>query len=452
MDNGAIKYRRSIFLRILILLVPLFLLPFVLDGSAYFVLGIGLSAASYFLLFRNQLWCLLVLSPVSLSLGSIMNIPVSNDWVYEARLAEIFLLLAAFLYLLDFYFGRRPICLRFDYLSGLLASYILLSLASILYVIDLRLFVFGLKVAVFSFLAYFLVRELIDTPRKLYAMLSGFGLAALVLSAQLFYKFYEVGFSSKFFFERNTILMPIGPLATGAAVIALLVPISLAFFFASKKRNLGQLVAFSGAVLGSTAVFLSLGKGAIASLFIGLSYLFYRLRHSRLPISLMALWFIFLSYVLLNPFIDGLFTRLKNTFIDENTRYRFLELATSWGIIVEHPLLGVGSGQQLYYFKEILDYETAQLINNFFVQAQVDLGVFGLFLVFLIIFAIMKLGKKSDPGGFSGLLTFGFIASFIVAFFNGLVEVTFFALPYAIVFWLMAGVYSINNLQLRIKN
>ena len=38
-------------------------------------------------------------------------------------------------------------------------------------------------------------------------------------------------------------------------------------------------------------------------------------------------------------------------------------------------------------------------------------------------------------------LKFGLMAGLIAAFFNGLVEVTFFALPYAIIFWLVLGLF-----------
>jgi hypothetical protein len=38
-------------------------------------------------------------------------------------------------------------------------------------------------------------------------------------------------------------------------------------------------------------------------------------------------------------------------------------------------------------------------------------------------------------------LAFGFIAALIVSLINGLAEVTFFALPYGIIFWSIMGIF-----------
>ena len=40
------------------------------------------------------------------------------------------------------------------------------------------------------------------------------------------------------------------------------------------------------------------------------------------------------------------------------------------------------------------------------------------------------------------IIVFGFIAAITAAFLNGLAEVTFFALEYAIIFWLIIGVFG----------
>jgi O-antigen ligase len=90
------------------------------------------------------------------------------------------------------------------------------------------------------------------------------------------------------------------------------------------------------------------------------------------------------------------------------------------------------------------------LVNNFFVQALIDLGVVGLGLVMALVGGIMKKARSAIKlslahGGYYVVLLYGFGASLIVAFLNGLVEVTFFALPYAIIFWLLMGAYA--NIQ-----
>lgn len=455
MEKSANNHRIGIFIRLMFLIVPLFALSIFFEQAGLFVLVSIVFSVLYFLFMRKYLWVLLVLVVPSLAIGKMIDIPITATWVYEARAAELFLIIAGAMYFLDSYLNRRLANFRIDAIAFILYLYLMASIASILYIVDFRLFVFGLKVAAYGFLAYFLTRQLIDSKRKIEIFLMGISATVIILSLQIYYKFYALGFSSKFFFERNTILLPIAPIATTAAILAFLVPVLLAFYFQlSRKRLLRPFVILS-VVLGLTAVFLSLGKGAILSLSLALVFLFVRLKNSRVPLLLLGLWFVFLSYVMLNPFFSGLLSRIKATFVDANTRYRLLEYETSWELINSHPLLGVGSGQQLHYFKEMLDFETAQLINNFFVQAQVDLGVIGSGLIIALILAIMVKARRAIKaskrnGGYYLVLLYGFSASLIVAFINGLVEVTFYALPYAIIFWALMGVFA--NVQQMAKS
>ncbi len=446
-ENSKNNNRIATFIRLMVLVVPLFTVSIIFEKVGLFILAGILFATIYFLFLRKYLWFLLVVSVPSLCLGKIVDIPITANWVYEARAAEIFLLITAVLYFLDAFLNRKISNFRIDFISFVLYLYALVSLSSVFYIIDFRLFVFGLKVAVYAFLAYFLARQLIDSKQKIEWFLYSLGLTMVVLSLQVFYKFYDMGFSTKFFFARNIILLPIGPIATTAAILALLVPISLAFYFQLPKARLARPLVITAVAIGVTAVFLSLGKAAIAALLIGLLYLFIKLKNSRVALLLLALWFLFFAYLILNPFLLGLLERIKITFVDSNTQFRILEYKTSFQLIMQHPLRGLGSGQQLYYFKKILDFETSQLVNNFFVQALLDLGVMGLGLVSALVLAIIRKGrvaikKSCQNSGYYLVLLYGFTASLIVAFLNGLIEVTFFALPYAIIFWLLMGVYA----------
>ncbi len=438
------------FVRLMALIAPLFVLSIIFEKVSLFVLAGILFAMIYFLFLRKYLWFLLVLAAPSLCLGKIIDIPITAEWSYEARAAEIFLLIVTVLYFLDSYLNRKIATFRIDFIAFVLYLYILASAASIFQVLDFRLFVFGMKVVVYSFLSYFLTRQLIDSKKKIEWFLFGICTTLIILSFQIFYKFYSLGFSSKFFFERNTILLPIGPIATTAAILALLIPIVLAFYFQLSKKRISRPIIITAVLVGVTAVFLSLGKGAIASLLLGLFYLFIKLKNSRVSLLLMGLWFFFLSYVILNPFFSGLLERIKTTFVDNNTQFRLLEYRTSFDLIMQHPWFGVGTGQQLHFFKEMLNFETSQLVNNFFVQSLIDLGIVGLGLVMALVGGIIKKARGAiklslASGGYYVVLLYGFGASLIVAFLNGLVEVTFFALPYAIIFWLLMGVYA--NIQ-----
>ncbi len=442
----------SKFIRTMVLIIPLFLLAIFAGEFGIHIMFFTLLTASAFLFFKKYLWVLVVLSAPSLCLGTIINIPIIANWNYEARLAEIFILIVALLYFLELYLNKKFTNIKIDAISFILYLYLLVALVSFLHIVDFRLFVFGMKTIIYSLLAFFLTRQLIDSASKMKWFFYGISATVIMLSLQLFYKFYALGFSAKFFFERNTILLPIGPIATTAAILALLIPITFAFYFQLGIRRMESLFVVLAAVLGTTAVFLSLGKGAIASLSLGFLYLFFKLKNKRLSFILMGLWFLFFAYFLLNPFLSGLLLRIKTTLVDNNTEYRLLEYKTSWQIIKTHPWFGVGAGQQLQYFKKILNFDTAQLINNYFVQAMIDFGVIGLSLAIALFSVIMKRAKSITKnlqiaGSKYAIMLYGFSASLLVAFLNGLVEVTFFALPYAIIFWLLMGVnYNIQEM------
>ena len=294
----------------------------------------------------------------------------------------------------------------------------------------------------------------------------------------MFIKFYQTGWSSKFFFERNTIFVPIGPVATSAAILAFLTPIILALYFKEKNQKIKFLI-FIAFIASFLAVFLTLGKAAIASLFIGLLYIIFKSK-SKIPFVLFSLWFIILAYFAFNPYLTGLFERVRTTFIDVNTEFRLKEYKTGWELIRARPVLGVGAGQQLVYFKEKLDLETGQQVNNYFLQAFIDLGAIGLALAAGIFLSVFKKSLKilsstfpagyyasrenyppqsiraPESAGYSGkvldkknILAVGFFASLIVAALNGLAEVTFYAPPYAIIFWLVFGVFENIGTTLR---
>jgi len=444
MDENLLilKNRNRTIIRLLFLIVPLLVLLLIFN-KASFSIALGISfVALFYAFFKEHNWVLLVLAVPSLSFGQVINIPISASWVYEARLAEIFLLLSAAIYILDIFLNKKEEKLKIDSLSFLLAIHIILALISIIYIIDFRAFIFGLKIIAYSFLSYFLALNLLDDKRKILWFLYSISIGAVILSAQIFLKFYQMGFSSQFFFERHLISIPIGPIATTAAILAFLSPIILSFYFYLADIERNKPLVFVSFFFSFIAVFLTLGKGAIISLFMGLIFLFFKMKNKRMSFFLFFLWFMALVYLMFNQFFVGLFERFKITFIDKNTSFRITEYETGWILINNYLYTGVGAGQQLIHFKKMLNLEVGQQVNNFFLQSIIDFGILGLALM-LSLFAnvYFKVKKMFRTDNRNSVLVFGFVAAFICAFFNGMVEVTIYALPYAIVFWSVVGVF-----------
>ncbi|RLC39088.1 hypothetical protein DRH27_00605 [Candidatus Falkowbacteria bacterium] len=433
--------------RLVILIGGVFLFLLISGKASLFLcLGIAIIALIYFL-GRKYLWLFLVLAPISLIFGQIIYIQITTGWVYEASLAEIFLGLAAVVYFLDIYLNNKFTSVKIDQVIIILLIYLLFSLAAVFYAIDWRLYIFGLKVGVFSFLAYFLSLNLLREKKQKIFLLISLCLTGFILSLGVMQKFYGMGFSSEFFFSRNTIIIPFGPLATTAAMLSFLAPIILGFYFSLTPSNKSRPYIFILFIFSFLGVFISLGKGAIISLLIGLSYLFLKLKKKRPAFLLFFLVFILLGYLFLNPFLAGIFTRVKTTLVDVNTEFRIKEYKAGWELFSAHPWFGVGPGQQLIYFEKMLDMENRAQVNNFLIQALLDLGLIGGMLVFWLLINIYRKTKKIllNKNNQDIALKLGFTAGAIVAFFNGLVEVTFFALPYAIIFWLVLGIFLNDN-------
>ncbi|MFH1823068.1 MAG: O-antigen ligase family protein [Patescibacteria group bacterium] len=445
-NNLMLDKNLSLLKRFLIIIVPFFLFLIIFNQiNINIILGIFLLILAYFL-FKDYLWIFLVLAIPSLVFGEIVNISITSSWVYEARVAEVLLLTAVIIFLSEKFISAKIKEIKVDKLVMMLFFFLLISVALIYQITDFRLYIFGLKVTTFSFLAYFLSINLIDSKEKIKWFLYSLSATAFIVSAQIFYKFYELGWSSKFFFARHLIEIPIGPIALASAILVLMLPIILSLYFQEDKNNKIKPFLLIIFLVGLVAVFISLGKAAILSLAIGLFYLFIKIKDKRIVFILFFLLFIILSFIMLSPFFSGLIERLSTTFTDVNTEFRLLEYETGWKIIKNNLVFGIGPGQQLLVFKKMLNLDSSQLVNNYFLQAAIDLGIIGLSLAVLITFNIYFKARRLRKYLENNLiLVYGFVASLIVAFINGLAEVTFFAMSYAIIFWLIVGAF--NNLR-----
>jgi len=394
--------------------------------------------------FKKNLFYFLIISIPFLSLGKVLFIPVTQNWIYEARVPEISFLFVFLVYILDKFVNNRLSEIKIDKIIFSFFAFAGLSLASFHKVIDLRYFIFGMKALAYSGISYFLFINLMDSQKKIRALIFSFSSLVFILSLQLFYKFYQMGFSSKFFFERSYIEIPIGPIATAAAIIAFLLPLILVYYI-SHRDNLSKIFILLSFLLGSFAVFMTMGKAAIASLFIALFYIFIRIKKVRMIFVFSFLWFFLIASIILNPYLTGFIERIQTTLVDANTEFRILEYKTSMKIIDDNFYIGTGVGQQLHHFKKLLNNDNPQLVNNFFLQVMIDFGLIGISILSFMIFRIFIKIRKMFNNKNDNILVIGLFASILVAFLNGLFEVTFFAVPYVFIFWPLLAL--LNNFE-----
>jgi O-antigen ligase len=399
----------------------------------------------FYFFFRSHIWLLLLLASPALILGQIIRFEVTSTWIYEMSLSELLILAVAALFVLDGIFRLRHFKIKANQVVLALLVYLVLTLLSFWEIESFRYFIYGAKIIVFAFLAYFLSYNYFDSARKIKYFIYSLAVTALILSGQIFYKFYELKFTTKIFFERNFIIIPTGPLALVSAILVLLVPLLLAAYFTFSKNDKGRIILFLAFVISLLAAFLTLGKGALLSLAIGLIYLLViKIKEKRLASVLFGGLFVIILYLFFSFYFTGLFSRLGRFFVDSSTQFRVLEYQAAWKLIKAHPWFGLGAGQQLLYYGRVLAADYKELANNYLIQAMLDLGVLGLAAILFVIGALVRNARRimAQAGSAYGVLAVGFVASMIVALINGLVEVTFFAMSYGIIFWLLAGTFA----------
>ena len=435
--NGR-QLMKLFLLAILILFLPVFF-----NLASYYIISAILFIFFGYLFFKDKLYFFSILSIPALAYGQFIYFPITVNWVYEASLTEILLILVFSIFFIDKFINGGLKEIRTNGLLYLLLVYLIISLISFINIVDFRLYVAGLKTIVFSGLAYFLSLNLLDNKQRINLFIYSLTATVFILSVQIFIKFYQIGLSDQFFFERSSIVITLGAIATTAAILALILPVVLSLYFYLDKTNRMKSFLFIGFIIGALAMFLTLGKAAIFSLAVGLGYLFVKLKNKRIIFILASLVFIVSSFIFFTSFFSGLLERISYTFIDANSKFRILEYQTGWRIIKDHFWFGVGAGQQLYYFKKILNFNTAELVNNFFLQAWIDFGIIGLTLVIFIFSNLFKkiINSLKSLKSTELTLVFGFVSALIVSLINGLAEVTFFALPYSIVFWSIVGIF-----------
>jgi len=394
-----------------------------------------------FIFTKQYSWVLLCLAPPALSLGLTFSLPITEQWRYDITLAEIFILVVAFDFVINMLF-RMFYELKFSLLNYALAFYLSIATLSGFYAHDKQLFLAGLKIPVFALLAYTLAGYYLRTAERIKWFMAGLLLTAVIISAQIVFLFYANGFSSRFFFDRSSLSVPIGAIAFASSILVMIIPVLFSFSLTQIKNYVWHAMSIIAFTLGFIAIFITLGKGAILSLAIGLGFLFLALKHKRYYLFLISVTIITVLSLLFSALFANIFERLTAVFIDNNTRFRWREYKIIWRIIKENYWLGVGMGQQLHYYSLWLYPGYQQLANNMVLQMAMDLGALGLAIFVFIATALRKIVKKAfvRASDYYPVLLYGICASIIASFFNGLVEVTYFGLAYAIIFWLLMGI------------
>ena len=247
------------------------------------------------------------------------------------------------------------------------------------------------RTAVFLIIIYYLYSFLSEDKvafSYFYAML----ISAGIITFSLFYEFFK---SDKFIYLLSTMgYVTLGGFFTNSTAVggflAITVSITLIYLFIDyKKKHLMLTKIFL--LLQVIALLLTNARAAIAAAIISSLFMLFFTRRKLFKRIFFAL-IIFIPLVFLlqnfNTLIDDYF---RTNRILENTRYYLWDMA--FGMIGDHPLLGVGPGmfnhymytylpvamgswteQQIYVLQQI----AAAPAHNFFLMRASEEGVFGL--------------------------------------------------------------------------
>lgn len=405
------------------------------------IISVFVGVTAYFFIYKKYLWLALAIVPVSIIAGQIYTLKI-KEFSYEISLAEIIIILCVLFFFLD-KFIKRDLKFKFSSTGFYFLLYILLMALSLLWVEYIPKAIIAIRVFLFHFAVFFIVINSIKGQKNIKKALWAVPFTGLLVGLQLLWKVYELG-GFIAVPERTTIITRVGSWVFISAVLIITVPLSYTLAFLNKELW-KKILLWGSSVFSAACSIFTLGKGEILSLFVGIIYLVRKLKQRRITTILTLVIIILLIIIPLTSFSTKFIERIKNFPQDPNVQFRIDEFKTGIILFINHPFLGVGAGNLKMFYKKELRYQIETESSNFILQILAEQGIAGFIIFILITKSIRHLFKKvgnriKSPQEY--FLLSGFKAMILIAFLNGMVEVTFVGLNYGILFWYMIGLLA----------
>jgi len=382
-----------------------------------------------------------VLIPLTLTVGYIGGIRV-REFVYEYTLFEAVIVLVFFGWLLQLIMAKKKP--EINTLAWLFFSFIIFSIISLAWARNLSRAVIAIRILIYHFAVLLLIFNSVQ-PKKFFKYFLGvLPLAGLLVSWQLIGKVYDIT-KFQFVINREAIVTIVGAGVYVGAIIILTAILSYALFATTKNFYQRLLISLALAIL-VFAAFLPTSKVVILTLGLGGIYFLWRTRkaYKQTNFFLILISVVIFLVIFAAPFLENLVTRAVNWQSDVTTQFRIKEYRVYSYLISGHPWLGVGAGNLKVYSQDLLDLSEIKEADNFIVQILAELGVIGLALLALIIASLVRAFRKLRPyikKKEDKIIFYAFGATFLMAFVNGMFEVTFIGLAYGIIFWYIVGLF-----------
>lgn len=222
-------------------------------------------------------------------------------------------------------------------------------------------------------------------------------------------------------------------------------------FIANEDRRL-KLVLGVIFLLGLAVLSMTYARGAMLALVLALGvYTLLKKRRLFLGLILILAVICILNPLLLERFI---FTTQK---LDTSAEMRLAFWTSTWAMIKDHPLLGIGWGQFYEVYPHYDYYMQGQYIkivhaHNLYLNLWAETGIFGL-AAYLIAFGMgIYRGFRAKIKDFdgSGALCFGIALGLLAMAFNGFTDFVLFNVELSMLAWFLLAVVTVLYQRRRI--
>jgi len=364
-------------------------------------------------------------------------------------LFALFLIMLFFIIALAVVRSNYGLSLKASVLSFIIVSLIASTFTSQRLNISAEAFLFKTMEYILIFL---IITDVINTPRRVFNLVSAFLLAAFFMGLDGIYQ----RFAGRDLFRKFPLFLDMKITAAFKAsndfgtYLATVLPLPLAliaFNVMNWKRKSGLLVL---SLLLAACLLLTFARGAWMGFLVGFLFLFIFAGGKRLAIALIVFALLISSAVLFAPHkISEQVVSFAKLGRDLSSTDRLLIWKTGWRMFSDRPVFGHGLNTFMSVFEKYRppDYKDIVYAHNCFLQMAAETGIIG-FLIFLwfcvsiFIRAFSNFFGASDR--FLKATAIGAAACIIATLTNSLVDTNLYSLPLAVLFWSLCGLAAVK--------
>jgi O-antigen ligase len=309
----------------------------------------------------------------------------------------------------------------------------------------------GIKVFLFGFLTYWLVMTTIRSRQGLERVADILVFWGATVGMMLLLRFVE-GWSSIIgpkadYGAKQEVALSLGRNNYLAALLVPILPVAVSGAFA--RRGILRLVMILAAGTMAVGLLITMSKGAIVALLVGLLCAMPLLRKNGLGVRhLLVATIILIVFIMVIP-TDLIATNVEMfVYRADNPDFKRLDLwKVAWREFVHNPILGIGPNC-IYIYNQQYAVDT-QHTHNFILNVLADLGLAGAIPFFGILMTLIRRSYKSclvmGSNVQSRWISIGLFAGLMATLAHGLVEPTFAGAQYSVIFWVCAALICLYD-------